>query len=84
MSDEQVKLGQVKPKQSKLKQAELGSAGPPSEEAGQLEALARELEQLPPAQPRKSWLAESKWRMQRRFDELRARRQGSPPKPPSD
>ena len=63
-------------------QAELESAGLASDEAAQLRALARELEQLPPARPRKSWLAQSKWRLQRRFDELRARQHPAAQPPP--
>ena len=53
---------------------ELREAGASDEEVAELAELAGQIESLPESTPRKAWLLESKWRLLRRFDELRAER----------
>ena len=49
-------------------------AGSLDSEPGELAELTAEIAALPEIAPRRAWLAESKWRLLRKFDELHAER----------
>jgi hypothetical protein len=53
---------------------ELREAGVPEDELDDLTSLADELAHLPDATPRRAWQLESKWRLLRRYDQLRSER----------